>query len=110
MAEKAKSGLNLQPMSEGTRSALSNTNTNPTNNDLMSGRALINIEGRVHKKMKLNNSFHRRALMGQTHFKMHLNSQNKYQLVPLSEIKRFKGECIEIYGDELRKIVNEHLD
>ena len=72
---------------------------------------LINIEGRVHKKLKLNNNFHKRGLMGMTHFKVIQNpTTHQFSIIPPIEIKRIKSGSIAIYGDELRARLNEYLD
>ena len=57
MAEKAKSGTQDVFIEKDP--------TKPTFN-------LINVEGRVNHKQKLNTSFHKRGLLGQDHIRVHL--------------------------------------
>jgi hypothetical protein len=83
--------------------------THSTSENMLREKNLINVEGRVHKKLKLNNNFHKRGLMGMTHFKV-IQSNKHFTIVPPADIKRINQDCIEVYGDNLRSFVNEYLE
>lgn len=74
-------------------------------------RYLINVEGRLNKKFKMNLSFHKRGMQGAKFFKLQkISGTNTYQMFQQNILDQEKNASyLELHPEILRQKVQEYL-
>ncbi len=72
----------------------------PSSNSIESRSQLINVEGRLNNRRKLNQSFHRRAMQGTELYLQKLDTQMK--IITQAEAKQLKGEVVILHPEKMR--------